>query len=59
MELQFFAIGLVLVTSAADAVRDAKHGSKDFTWMQWHVVKWIAFYGPLAFITYIHIDWEY
>ena len=49
---------IVVVVTASDAFRD-RWVSRQVGWWQWHIVKWIAFYPPLAVLTIRYIPWAY
>lgn len=51
--VDYIAIAVILLSSGADALRDAWMRSEG--WWQRHLVKWVAFYAPLAFITVVHV----
>jgi|TARA_R100001082_G_C4356122_1_gene156972 hypothetical protein len=54
---ELIAITLVLFVCLFDALRDAWMKSEG--WWKRHTVKWISFYTPLAFISYMHVRPEY
>jgi len=54
---ELIAIVLILFVCLFDALRDAWMRSEG--WWKRHCVKWISFYSPLAFITVLHVRWEY
>jgi hypothetical protein len=54
--MEYIAIAVILLSSAADALRDAWMRSEG--WWKRHAVKWVAFYSPLVFITVVHLRIE-
>ena len=54
--MEYIAIGVILLSSAADALRDAWMRSEG--WWKRHAVKWVGFYTPLAFIAVVHLQVE-
>ena len=47
------AITIILITTIFDALRDGNYGNSN--WWCYHIPKWVAFYGPLAFIAMEHL----
>jgi len=52
---QYWIIGLVLVSVAADALRDAWYGHESY-W-RYHIPKYLAFIPPLAALLFLHVSW--
>ena len=50
MSEESLALAVILLATAADAIRDATFWR--WGWWPWHCVKWIAFYSPLAYIAW-------
>ncbi len=54
--LEIVAIAVILLVSVFDALRDAWMKSEG--WWKRHIVKWVAFYSPMVFLTVVHVRWE-
>ncbi len=41
---------IIIVSTICDALRDKHFGEWD--WLKWHIVKWLDFYPPLAYVLF-------
>ena len=52
----YLAVMVLITASIFDALRDAWMRSAG--WWRRHLVKWVSFYVPLAFIMFMHTPWS-
>lgn len=51
------AILVITMVNVFDPLRDV--WMKSESWWKRHIVKWLAFYPPLAFITVMSLPWQF